>query len=210
MKRNYEVPGHPITDLADARVELDRLFDFIVLGGYRNAMVEHPLIAEWLSNYLESPAGARSLLLCGPTGTGKTWAAYGAFMAAALGGIQPNRAGRYMPVCYRVTSHANFLDNLRPGRLDDPDKYFTRLKEAPLLIVDELGAVKYSDWVEKTTFELIQDRRAQGCPTIYTTNLPFEAMPEALGSPVASRLAEQCDIVDILGEDRRIQMMMSR
>lgn len=202
--REYVPPSVPITDLDEARADLERLFDCKVTDKYRGATVEEPLIAEWVASYVENPVCARSLLLTGPTGTGKTWAAYGAFMAAALGGIQPNRAGVYVPVCYRVVSHSHFLESLRPGRLDDPDKYKRRLYESPLLFVDDLGVAKYSDWVEECTGDLVDDRYQRGCPTIYTTNLHFEAMFKVLGDRVASRLAEQCDIVDVLGDDRRL------
>src|SRR5690348_1205679 len=72
-----------VCDLADAQYRLNARMDEAFPKRYRNAGVEHPEVAAWVQEYIACPSQARSLMIMGPVGTGKTHAAFGALRQAA-------------------------------------------------------------------------------------------------------------------------------
>lgn len=77
------------------------------------------------------------------------------------------------------------------------------LARCPLLLLDDLGAAKTSEWTEELTYRLINHRYEHMLPTLITTNLPTAELRTALGDRVASRLAEMTERVILTGPDRR-------
>jgi DNA replication protein DnaC len=78
-------------------------------------------------------------------------------------------------------------------------------RTADLLLIDDLGVAKNSEWVEEAVYRIIGGRYEQMRPTIYTTNLDVPKLRDALGDRIASRLAETCTRVLLDGDDRRRQ-----
>ncbi len=74
-----------------------------------------------------------------------------------------------------------------------------------LLILDDLGAEKMTDWVAETFYLILNKRYNEMLPTIITSNLPVSALAEKVGDRVASRIVEMCDIVELKGGDRRFE-----
>ncbi|WDZ87210.1 ATP-binding protein [Micromonospora cathayae] len=160
---------------------------------YREAVADQPDILAWAADFHADPTTCRSLLISGPVGTGKTFQAYGA-IRAALG------CGR--SVRWEAVPFADFTAALRPsGR--DPEGSLERYRDAALLLVDDLGAAKSSEWVEETTYRLINARYEAMQPTIFTTNIPLAQLRDGLGDRIASRLVETCKVIALLGSDRR-------
>jgi DNA replication protein DnaC len=167
---------------------------------FREAVVDHPDAVHWVSRYLRSPTTAQSLLIVGPTGTGKTWQAYGALRAVVCTAASPTWA---------ATTFADFTAALRPsGR--DPAAAMRTYRDANLLLLDDLGAAKSSEWVEETTYRLLNHRYEAMLPSIFTTNLPLAELREGLGDRLASRLVEICQRVVLTGADRRRQPAATR
>ena len=81
---------------------------------------------------------------------------------------------------------------------------FDDLADTPqLLVLDDLGAEKPSDWVRERLYTII-NRRYEHCrPTIVTSNLTIDQLAKQVGSRVASRLCELCEVVELQGTDRR-------
>jgi DNA replication protein DnaC len=82
--------------------------------------------------------------------------------------------------------------------------------EAEVLVLDELGATKPTDWVRDTMMQVINTRYNDKKLTIFTTNYtdmrhtPTEEMLEdRIGTRLRSRLYEMCKTVIIEGEDFR-------
>lgn len=159
---------------------------------YVNAVADHPAVVEWIGQYVANPADAPSLLIAGPTGTGKTWQAYGALRAAVVSTGHP----------WQATTFADFTAALRPSG-KDPEGTLRSHRTAGLLLVDDLGAAKSSEWVEETTYRLINGRYEDMRPSIFTTNLPLAKLRDGLGERIASRLVEICTRVVLTGPDRR-------
>ncbi|SCF99919.1 DNA replication protein DnaC [Streptomyces sp. DconLS] len=135
-----------------------------------------------------------SLLIAGPTGTGKTYQAYGAIRTLLARGVR---------LRWEATTTADFHARLRPRAGHDAERELQTLARCPLLFLDDLGAAKTSEWTEELTYRLINHRYEQMLPTLITTNLPTEQLRVALGDRVASRLAEMTERVILNGPDRR-------
>lgn len=82
--------------------------------------------------------------------------------------------------------------------------------EAEVLVLDELGASKPTDWVRDTMMHIINTRYNDRRLTIFTTNYSDgrraerdEILEDRIGVRLRSRLFEMCKTVQIEGEDYR-------
>ena len=105
---------------------------------------------------------------------------------------------RLLRETYGTGTRVNEMDILRP------------MMEAELLVLDDLGQEKTSDWVQETLGLLINTRYASRLPTIFTTNLVDSAdvtdpnsIAYRVGLRTRSRLIEMCDWVPMSGYDVR-------
>lgn len=171
---------------------------------YRDAVVSEPGVIDWVRGVVAAAAGGRtpnpvvvmgpSLLLLGPTGTGKTYQAYGAMRALSLSGV----ACRWV-----LATAADIYAELRPRGRVDTEREFDRYAKASLLVIDDLGAAKGSEWTEEVNYRLINHRYSHKLPTLFTSNVPPKELGSALGERVSSRLIEMTKRVVLKGADRR-------
>jgi DNA replication protein DnaC len=173
------------------------------------APVEIPAaITEWAGRGRK----AEGLYLTGQVGTGKThsaWAALAAWCMAS--GVQPH--GEEPPSVdwggpqRRIAPNVIFarltdlLDDLRPG--EAAVQAIRDCQRAALLIVDDIGAEKPSEWTQERVYSVIDHRYANCQPLIVTSNLPPSKLAGQIGERAASRLAEMCEVVAMTGSDRR-------
>lgn len=169
---------------------------------YVNATTDHPGVTTWADAYRNDPDNTPSLLLLGPTGTGKTWQAYAALRLAATH-PRPHPGVGYRTIGWQAGTHADLLASLRPNSRNDTEETFKQLRTVQLLLIDDLGVAKNSEWVEDITYRLVNGRYEQMMPTIFTSNLAVDQLRDALGDRIASRLAETCTRIVLTGPDRR-------
>lgn len=131
-----------------------------------------------------------NLLLVGPAGSGKTHAAVAACRERwALTGRAP-----------AFWHTAALLDALRPdGRLEDVHP----LVAADVLVLDDLGAQKVTEWVQERLDLIVNARWAENRPVIVTSNFPPERLAATVGERLWSRLQDGARIVTLVGRDRR-------
>ena len=79
-----------------------------------------------------------------------------------------------------------------------------KIKTENILLLDDLGAEKQTDWVLEILYRLINYRYEQMLPTFFSSNYSLQELSEKIGDRVVSRIVEKCDIVKIEGEDRRL------
>ncbi len=79
-----------------------------------------------------------------------------------------------------------------------------------MLVLDELGASKTTDWVRDTMMQIIGTRYNNRRLTIFTTNYrderhnsAEETLEDRIGVRLRSRLYEMCDTVVVEGDDYR-------
>jgi DNA replication protein DnaC len=170
---------------------------------YAAAETDRDDVLAWVAAFHASPAEAPSLLLQGPTGTGKTYQAYAAIREAVSIAI-PTRAGGFRSPTWRAMTYAELTASLRPrGRDYDTETILDGYRKLGLLLIDDLGAGKLTEFTEEATYRLINGRYEDMRPSIFTSNLGIAEFRDAVGDRIASRLAEICQRVVLTGPDRR-------
>ena len=137
------------------------------------------------------------LLLKGNCGTGKTHLAVAILRETAEAGIP----GMFVVV-------PDLLAKLRAsfGQKDGKaDELVTTAKNAPLLVLDDLGAENPSPWVVELIYVLINHRYEHMLPTVITTNCNGRELEEMFGRRVVSRFAEMTVPVNIRAGDYRMK-----
>ena len=161
---------------------------------YADASTPRTDVHEWAMQVLTDRRHAPSLLLAGTTGTGKTHTAFAALRLLCESCI---------PLRWVATSTASFYGDLRPSGKRDTEAAFNTFADAPVLLLDDLGATGRTEWTEEVTYRLIDHRYVNCLPSIFTTNVPPAQLVERLGDRTASRLAEMCTRIVLEGADRR-------
>ena len=89
----------------------------------------------------------------------------------------------------------------------EKDAYYlvNKAKKAPLLILDDLGAEKPSEWVQEQLYVIVNHRYEDMLPTIVTTNCPTGDLVNRLGERTVSRLIEMTDSYKIVANDYRLR-----
>lgn len=172
---------------------------------YADAVPSNPAVRNWVGQLVTAAAEGRnanplvaagpSLLMLGSTGTGKTYQAWGAVRALMVSGASVRR--------WKVTTAADLYARMRPRHGVDPEAEFDAVAHATVLVLDDLGAAKHSDWVEEVNYRLINHRYEHSRPTLLTSNFLAKDLGERLGDRVASRLSEMTTRVVLEGPDRR-------
>ena len=134
------------------------------------------------------------LTLVGDPGVGKTHLAVSVVQAW----IKQERPAKYVHV-------VELLDDLRRGYGDPNRNYEERLalyKEVPLLVLDDLGAERDTDWALERLDQLIDWRYIHRLHTVVTTNCALTSLPKRIASRLLDvRLGE---VVALWGADYRL------
>jgi DNA replication protein DnaC len=121
-------------------------------------------------------------VLQGANGCGKT------HLAAAIA----NKAlGSGMGVFFAVVP--DLLDYLRasfaPGNESPYDETFDRIRNVDLLVLDDLGAQKASEWAQEKLYQVVNYRHVAGLPTVVTTDQSLDKLQQA-HPRIVSRIAD--------------------
>lgn len=171
----------------------------------------------------EYPTDKTGMLFVGSVGVGKTHLAVGIIKALI------REKGIHCLFCdyrellksiqnsYNASVQATEMDILRP------------IFDAEVLVLDELGAVRSTEWVFDTVNYILNSRYNDNRTTIITTNFPDEAeqaktaddnprsysaadraarretLGDRIGERMRSRLHEMCKTVEIEGADYRVE-----
>jgi DNA replication protein DnaC len=144
------------------------------------------------------------------TGTGKTHCAAtvaNQYLISVMRRRIDNKEDLFQdsPLVYFV-DYAWWVDMLRDRYSDSyDDEAIKNAFDVPLLVLDDLGSGKMSDYAREQTNILINHRYSNNLSTIITSNLSLDEMaePTLLGRRVVSRISDSAEIVEFNLTDRR-------
>ena len=100
----------------------------------------------------------------------------------------------------------SFLNDIKKN-INNPSAEFNdfvnRIKIADLVVWDDIGANKLSEFDHTQLLSYVDQRNLDLKSNIYTGNLDYEQLLEAIGNRLASRIWNNSIQVEILGTDRR-------
>ena len=183
-------------------------------GAHPSLSFAHLTATKFAEQY--DPLDGTGLLIIGKIGTGKTHLAVGIIKELVLNrGIaclfcDYRELLKQIQNSYNATVQTTELDVLRP------------VFETEVLVLDELGAVKPTEWVWDTVSLILNTRYNNNRTTIITTNFEDQAaagvngslsaaraaarsetLGDRIGERMRSRLHEMCRVIKMEGEDFR-------
>ena len=106
-----------------------------------------------------------------------------------------------VPVCWVDTAY--WLD-LQKQELDEGSNVeFDRALRARLLLLDDLGTERLTDWAKERISLLLRERHANERATMITSNFGLDRVAEDMDPRLASRLAEGI-VWQLKGDDHRL------
>ena len=139
---------------------------------------------QYVQHWEEFLNTSTGMLLWGNVGTGKSYIA-GCIANALL--------DKGVPVI--MTNFARLLNKLTDMYSGDRNAYIDRFKRYPLLIIDDLGMERDSEFAREQVFSIIDSRYRSQLPMIVTTNLSLEELKDPTDlsrSRIYDRVLERC------------------
>ena len=158
---------------------------------------------EFKEDIVNNVEQGRNLYIWGKsTGCGKTsWAckimSHYFRKIAFISGLENEGLYIYLPVF--LNDLRNSFDNKTP----EFEEELEMVSKCRLLIIDDIGSEKLTEWVRERIVSIIHTRVSNGLSTIYTSNLSPDELKEEMGDRISSRILGGSCVVEITGADRR-------
>ena len=153
-----------------------------------------PMARKYVERWEEMQAENGGLLLWGKVGTGKSY--FAGCIANAL-------MEQEIPV--RMTNFALILNDLA-ARFEGRNEYIDRLCRPPLLVIDDFGTERGTEYGLEQVYHVIDSRYRSRKPLIVTTNLTLDNLQnpqDTAHARIYDRLLEMCVPVLFTGENIR-------
>lgn len=154
-------------------------------------------VTEWLARDPDY-----GLFFTGPPGTGKT------HLARAIVHEYQRR--------HRHTIYASIpylLERLQPNQRPDAprmDDILEAVTRADLVVWDDLGAEKPTEWTRVRLYLLVDARYEAEKPIVVTSNWGLDRLKQQEDARIMSRILEMTQVHELAGADERIQRAMDR
>ena len=91
------------------------------------------------------------------------------------------------------------------SRSEDELDVIKKYTQCSLLLIDDVGSEKISDWSRQIFYLLIDRRYREVKPTIITSNLSLGQIAELIDERISSRICEMGIVTELTGKDRRVE-----
>lgn len=147
----------------------------------------------YAEHFAENENG-KGIVFTGSVGTGKT------HLATAI--------ARYCVEHYGASVYfrtfAQLLNEIRES-YNTGEVIDWKYNDVDLLILDDLGKEKKTEWVDEKLYEILDNRYRDCKPVIITTNLSATDLSRYVDQAVMSRLIGSCEFILMNGKDHRRQ-----
>lgn len=165
---------------------------------FANDDVANPKMTQVMKNYVKNfdtfKKEGKGLLLFGKVGRGKS------YLAACVVNELINKG---VPC---IMTDVRRITNELQGMFEGKQRYLDNLNTVPLLVLDDLGAERNTEFAQEVVGSVIEARCRSGLPLIATTNLTREELLNPINinqERVYSRLFKMCTPIEVEGKDRR-------
>lgn len=143
---------------------------------------EKQLANSFIVNFIEYQKAGKGLYIHSETkGSGKT------MLACCLA----NELMRRRDICVKFISVPELLERTKMRYKDFSEKEeMDRIRNAELLILDDLGAEMKKEWVDTELFRLIDQRYGSRSVTVFTSNIEIEKLK--LNDRIVDRIYSMC------------------
>jgi DNA replication protein DnaC len=159
----------------------------------------------WVSAYIEKfnlKDTQKGIYFYSNTGTGKTY-----LSSCIMTSLAKTKGIR----CYFTTVTDLLLLARRADNGDEElQEQLEKIKSIELLILDDLGVEKITDWTETFLQSLVDHRYSRCLSIIYTSNNTLQQLPnrfqgESVGSRLVSRIIHSCFVIEPSAGDYRLK-----
>ncbi len=148
----------------------------------------------------------RGLLFYGRAGSGKT------HLACAITRyiIEQKRIQvKFTRIVDLLAEIRKTFDENEQYRTENESELIHRYTSVPLLVIDDLGAEKTTDWVRQILYQIIDERWLEQKPLIITSNLNLDEIEARFEERIASRIGGMCQLIETKPYDHRLESKRS-
>jgi len=173
------------------------------------------IYTEQKKEYLKQILAGDSLFITGGSGTGKTFLAVVLAQEFYIQNIieaqdyysdksefKPSKSILFLPATELFLKLKSSF-NESSGEIEILDN----LDKADLLILDDIGTDKVSDWSKQIIYTIVDRRYRNMKQLIVTSNLSLQEIGKLYDDRIASRLMEMGSVVELVGKDKRIKQV---
>lgn len=169
---------------------------------------------QWCNDYLSGKA-KNGLLFCGQVGAGKSYIACAILdmlcknQAICVGENVARAAAirgdvSHVPLLYKFVRAVDIPDIIISGFEDEnSERRADSLKTARVLVMDDFGAERDTDFVREKLYAIIDHRHGNNLPMTITTNLSIKELSEKYGARIFDRLKEACQVIGLTSCSQR-------
>lgn len=151
------------------------------------------LCQKYAEKFVKIGTAPQGLLLHGSVGTGKT------FASACISNYLMENGKTVL-----VMNLGLYLIKLKKEWDEAESNVLEYVKHCDLLVIDDFGVEKVTEFVLDKAFALIDTRYRAEKPLIITTNLSLKEITDKFGSRISDRLQEMCYPLRVEGQSKRL------